>query len=128
MTIYHGDLKKRKKSGGRKHPYRGWRRFEFGGTEASTTVGETSRAVVKARGGNLKVKLLRESKANLHEPSGKTVRTDILSVLDNPASVDLKRRGIVTKGAIIQTPLGKARVMSSPGQNGIVNALLIAEG
>jgi small subunit ribosomal protein S8e len=31
----------------------------------------------------------------------------------------------VTKGAIIQTEIGKARVTSRPGQSGAINAVLI---
>jgi small subunit ribosomal protein S8e len=125
MTIYHSDLQKRKKSGGKKHPYRGRRRFEYGGTEASTIIGDPNIVKVKVRGGNYKLKLLSGRYVNLNDPSGKTVRTEIMSVLDNPAGEDLKRRGIITKGATIQTPLGKARVTSSPGQNGIINAVLM---
>ncbi|MBO3803872.1 MAG: 30S ribosomal protein S8e, partial [Candidatus Brockarchaeota archaeon] len=72
MTLYHGDLRKRKKSGGRKRPYRKWRRFESSGTRADTSVGEAVRASVKARGGNVKVKLLKGRHANVHDASGKT--------------------------------------------------------
>ncbi|MGQ9514309.1 MAG: 30S ribosomal protein S8e [Thermoproteota archaeon] len=125
MTIYHSNLRKRKKSGGRKRPYRGRRRFEFGGTEAKTVVGDPKIVKIKARGGNYKIKLLSGRNVNLNDVSGRTVKTEILSVLDNPAGVDLKRRGIITKGTTIQTPLGKARVTSSPGQNGVINAVLI---
>ncbi|MGA8914354.1 MAG: 30S ribosomal protein S8e, partial [Nitrososphaeraceae archaeon] len=43
----------------------------------------------------------------------------------NPTNKDFERRGVVTKGAIIDTDLGSARVVSRPGQHGIVNAILI---
>jgi small subunit ribosomal protein S8e len=32
---------------------------------------------------------------------------------------------VITKGAILQTPLGQARVTSRPGQHGVVNAVLV---
>jgi len=49
----------------------------------------------------------------------------VIKLLDNPADRNLARRGIVTKGAIIQTSLGKAVVTSRPGQDGVLNAVLI---
>ncbi|HDN05822.1 MAG TPA: 30S ribosomal protein S8e, partial [Candidatus Bathyarchaeota archaeon] len=48
-------------------------------------------------------------------------------VIRNPANVDYDRRGVITKGAIIETSLGLARVTSRPGQNGVINAVLISE-
>jgi small subunit ribosomal protein S8e len=33
--------------------------------------------------------------------------------------------GIVTKGCIVETELGKAKVTSRPSQHGIVNAILV---
>jgi len=39
--------------------------------------------------------------------------------------VDFDRRRILTRGAIIDTRLGEAVVTSRPGQDGIVNALLL---
>ena len=48
-------------------------------------------------------------------------------MVKNPANVDYDRRGIITKGTIIETSLGTAKVTSRPGQNGIINAVLIKE-
>jgi small subunit ribosomal protein S8e len=39
--------------------------------------------------------------------------------------LDLQRRAIITKGAIIETSKGNARVTSRPGQCGIINAVLL---
>ncbi|RLF79472.1 30S ribosomal protein S8e, partial [Thermococci archaeon] len=44
-----------------------------------------------------------------------------------PANRQYVRRNIITKGAIIQTEIGKAIVTSRPGQDGVVNAVLIKE-
>jgi small subunit ribosomal protein S8e len=63
--------------------------------------------------------------ANISDPSGKTTKAEILRVVKNPANVDYDRRGVITKGTIIETPSGTARVTSRPGQNGIVNAILV---
>jgi SSU ribosomal protein S8E len=48
-------------------------------------------------------------------------------VLETPANREYARRGIIVKGAIIQTEMGKAVVTSRPGQDGAVNALLLKE-
>ncbi|MEJ2243385.1 MAG: hypothetical protein P8X87_02435 [Candidatus Bathyarchaeota archaeon] len=46
-------------------------------------------------------------------------------VIKNPANVDYDRRGVITKGTMIATSLGTARVTSRPGQDGKVNAVLV---
>ncbi|HOZ42392.1 MAG TPA: 30S ribosomal protein S8e, partial [Methanoculleus sp.] len=35
-------------------------------------------------------------------------------------------RSLLTKGAVIRTDVGRARIVSRPGQDGVVNAVLIA--
>jgi small subunit ribosomal protein S8e len=40
--------------------------------------------------------------------------------------VDYDRRGVITKGAEIETSLGIARVTSRPGNDGVINAILIS--
>ena len=64
--------------------------------------------------------------ANVTDPETKeTKKVKILKVIANPASRDYERRGVITKGAIIRTELGDARVTSRPSQHGIINAVLI---
>ncbi|MHA1294432.1 MAG: 30S ribosomal protein S8e, partial [Promethearchaeota archaeon] len=41
------------------------------------------------------------------------------------ASKDLNRRHIITKGSIVETELGRARITSRPGQHGVLNGILI---
>ncbi len=62
---------------------------------------------------------------NVSDPSGKTKKVEIVRVIKNPTNVDYDRRGVVTKGAMIETALGSARVTSRPGQDGVVNATLV---
>lgn len=126
MSVWHGDLKKRKPSGGRKRAHRAKRRFERGSFPTETRLGELKRKVSRRRGGNVKVRLLGATHANVSDPStGKTERVEVLRVVENPANVDYDRRGVITKGTIIETRLGRARVTSRPGQSGLVNAVLI---
>ena len=57
--------------------------------------------------------------------TGKTENTEISRVVNNPANVDYDRRGVITKGTVIETKLGLARITSRPGQHGLINAILI---
>ena len=128
MSVWHGDLHKRKPSGGKKRAYRGKRKFEQGSFPVETALGEPKRKIEHGRGGNVKVKVLSEKYACVTDlKTGKTEKAEILRVVKNPANVDYNRRGVITKGAIIETSLGLARVTSRPGQNGVINAVLIRE-
>ncbi|MCD6432046.1 30S ribosomal protein S8e [Candidatus Bathyarchaeota archaeon] len=128
MSVWHGDLHKRKPSGGRKRAYRGKRKFERGSFPAETMLGERKRKIARGRGGNVKIKILSDNYACVTDPkTGKTEKVEISRVIRNPANVDYDRRGVITKGAIIETQLGLARVTSRPGQNGVINAVLIGE-
>ncbi|MEM2202272.1 MAG: 30S ribosomal protein S8e [Candidatus Bathyarchaeia archaeon] len=128
MSVWHGDLHKRKPTGGKRRPYRGKRKFEQGSFPTETVLGEPKRKVERGRGGNVKVKVLSEKYACITDvKTGKTEKAEILRVVKNAANVDYDRRGVITKGAIIETTLGLARVTSRPGQNGVINAVLIGE-
>ncbi|MDQ1279130.1 MAG: small subunit ribosomal protein S8e [Thermoproteota archaeon] len=125
MPQWHGDLSKRKITGGRRRQYRSKRAYEMGSDSTETKVGEVTRKVEKAYGNTIKIKLLSEKYANVTNPStGKTEKVEIIRVVRNPVNVDYDRRRILTKGAVIGTSIGDAVVTSRPGQNGIVNAVL----
>lgn len=129
MPQWHGDLHKRKKSGGRRTRYRGKRGFEMGSDPSETTIGETRLVKKRTRGGELKFRLLASKQANVTDPgTGKTEKAEIRGVMKNPANVDYQRRGVITKGSIIATTMGPAKVTSRPGQDGVVNAVLIPKG
>jgi small subunit ribosomal protein S8e len=119
-------LHKRKKSGGKKHVFRGKRAFEMGSDPAETIVGEKRISVKWSRGGKTKFAALAVNTVNVTDPAtGKSQKTEIRSVVRNPANVDYQRRGVITKGAVLETPLGQAIVTSRPGQHGVVNAILL---
>jgi len=117
----------RKPSGGRIRPYRKKRKFELGRPPTETILGEEEvRKIERVRGGNWKIRLKTSVYANVTDPkTGRTLRVQIIKVKSNPANPDYSRRGVITRGAIIETPLGEARVTSRPGQDGVVNAVLI---
>jgi small subunit ribosomal protein S8e len=128
MSVFHGTLHKRKLSGGKKRAYRTKRNFEQGSFPIETVLGETKRKTPRGRGGNVKSKIISEKYACVTDPkTGKTEKVEIVRVVRNPANIDYNRRGVITKGAIIETSLGSAHVTSRPGQSGTINAVLIGE-
>jgi len=128
MSVWHGTLHKKKPSGGRKRAYRTKRKFEEGRFPAETILGETKKKNIKGRGNTSKIKLLSDKYACVTDTkSGKTQKVEITRVVRNPANVDYNRRGVITKGAVIETSLGLARVTSRPGQDEVINAVLISE-
>lgn len=123
---FHGNGHKRKISGGKKRHYRKKRAFEMGREFIKIELGTTSKKLLKGFGKTKKIKLLNQEYANVTDSiSKKTKRAKILRVLRNPVNIDYDRRKIMTKSTIIETDLGKAIVTSRPGQNGLINAILI---
>jgi small subunit ribosomal protein S8e len=59
--------------------------------------------------------------------SGKSSSSKIIKVVENSANPNYVRQNIITKGSIIETEKGKAKVTSRPGQHGVVNAILVAD-
>jgi len=114
-----------KLTGGRRHPLRTRRKYEMDRypnealTESQVTVTR------KVRGKNVKTALKTIDFVNLSMPNSKVKKSKILDVLENPTNNDYQRRGVITKGAILKTEEGKCRVVSKPGQHGVVNAILI---
>ncbi len=119
----------RKPSGGRYKVVKTMRlkkKVNMGSLPTHTKVGSQRRKVERARGGNLKFKLFGAEIANLFDPkSKKYAQVKISSVAENPANRHFTRRNIITKGTIIVTEKGKAKVTSRPGQSGTVNAILV---
>jgi len=62
--------------------------------------------------------------ANVSDKTGKTVKTKILRVKKSPANRDYERRGVITKGSLLETEAGEALVTSRPTDDGVVNATL----
>ena len=116
----------RRESGKRYRISRRKKRFEIGRAPADTTLGESRNRLIRTRWGNLKVRALRTQYANISTPAtGVTKKAKIETVVENRVDPNYMRRNILTRGAIIKTELGKARVVSRPAQDGVVNAVLI---
>ncbi|MGC8555484.1 MAG: 30S ribosomal protein S8e [Conexivisphaera sp.] len=121
------NLEKRKVTGGRRRPSRGRRRYEKDGYPTETVVGERSIKVKRTRGGGLKVSLAADQFANVvvDRRTGQSKKARILRVVSNPADRDYERRGVITKGAVLETEAGRAVVTSRPSQDGVINAVLV---
>ena len=114
----------RKRTGGRLKHASKKKRHELGREPAETTVGDPRFQVIDSRGTEDKLRALSTNVAQLAD-GGETTEVEIEDVVENPANVNYARRNIITKGAIIETSEGQARVTSRPGQVGQVNAVAL---
>ncbi|WP_435124658.1 30S ribosomal protein S8e [Halobaculum sp. D14] len=115
---------KRKRTGGRRRTFRNKKRHSLGREPTETTVGEPRFRTIDARGDNEKIRALSADTAQV-ATDGETETAEIEDVVENPSNVNYVRRNIITKGAVIETSAGRARVTSRPGQTGQVNAVVV---
>src|SRR3989337_2760268 len=130
MALWQGKSR-RLPTGGRRRLARKKRKFEIGREQQYAFVDTALKAndvkLYRTKGRNQKVRILKAVIANVTDPkTGKTVRSKIVTVKENASNPHFVTRNIVTRGAVIQTELGTARVTSSPGHDGVVNAVLVA--
>jgi small subunit ribosomal protein S8e len=119
---------KRKPTGGLRKRQRKKKKRDFGSDFIPIRIGEERKKVVRCLANHKKQRLLQTDKANVFDLStGKAQVTKILHVKENAANMHFVRMGIITKGAIIETELGLAKVVSRPGQHGVVNAIKVEE-
>ncbi|MFW6040621.1 MAG: 30S ribosomal protein S8e [Thermoplasmatota archaeon] len=126
MTQWQGKSK-RKTTGGRRRYHRKKRKFEISPDTEFPMINDEKRKKKVARGGNHKVRVVGARYANLADHEGNVKKVKINTVIRNPANPNYVQRNILTKGAIVETNEGKAKITSRPGQDGIVNAVLIEE-
>ncbi len=115
---------RRKSTGGRYRRYRKPRKHEEGGEFSAPVLGDPAVVESDARGNVRKERVKSAEKVNL-SVDGETETVDIEAVVENPANPDYVRRDLLTKGAVVETGKGRARITSRPGQDGTVNAVLI---
>jgi len=113
-----------KVTGGRRHPLRSRRKYEMDRFPNEAVIGKQITITRKVRGKNVKTAIKTIDSVNLAIDS-KIKRVKIIKVLENSTNNDYQRRGIISKGAILETEEGKCRVVSRPGQHGTVNAILV---
>jgi small subunit ribosomal protein S8e len=127
MTVWHGE-KGKKPTGGLIRIGRKKRKYELGRQPVHTKIGKKDNKMIRMKGGSFKTKAHSVEFANVLDPSTKSFKkVKILDVISNPANPQWVRSKILTKGAVIKTEIGNARVTSRPSQHGIVNALIVEE-
>ena len=114
----------RKRTGGRRRNFRKKKKHELGGQPTETRLAETKLKTVEARGNTEKVRAITADTASVATDS-EVVAAEIEDVVENASNPNYVRRNIITKGAVIETDEGRARVTSRPGQTGQVNAVLV---
>ena len=126
MALWQGKSR-RKPTGGRRVPSASKRKFEIGREKQYTKLGAQSLKQYRGAGGNVKVGMLAAEFANVVDKKTNTIKkVKIVNVKANPADPNYIQRNILNKGATIETEIGDAVVTSRPGQDGAVNAILLA--
>ena len=117
----------RKLTGGRSKSSRNKRKVEFGRDPAETKIGERKIKAIRTKGGGKKIRLTNDLKINVVDPKDNKMQVaEIMGVIENHANDHFVRRNIITKGAVVETSLGQVKITSRPGQDGMVNGVLIA--
>lgn len=130
MVQYHATFKtKNSGTGAKKRATRDKILANYGGFFARPKLGKESdkevREVQRGKGANMKVKMKSAIFANVVAKDGKIKKVKITNVAESPDNRHYASENTITKGAILETELGRARVTSRPTQHGVVNAVLI---
>jgi len=115
----------RKQTGARYKDFRKRTKHELGRSPTLTKIGPEKRKSIRVLGGNTKTFTVITDSVNLMGKDNKAVKAKIKSVLENEANRHFVRRNILTRGTVIETDIGKAKITSRPGQDGTINAVLI---
>jgi small subunit ribosomal protein S8e len=114
----------RKRTGGKYQASKKKKMYEKPGQRRITKLGDEKRKSKKTLGGNQKVFLLKAKSINLQE-NGKMLKAEIKNVLETPSNRFFARQNILTKGTIVETSKGKAKITNRPTQEGVVNGILV---
>ena len=116
----------KKISGGRYHKARKKKKYELSRAPRIVKLAETKKKILRIRGGNEKIVLLRENKINVFDPNIKKTRVVIIkNVMETPSNRFLARQNVLTKGAVVETDAGKVKITNRPSQVGCVQGVLI---
>jgi len=117
---------RRKPSGGRYNFKLAKKVCNLGNLPRHTKVGEISLRAIRTRSNNEKQFLLSSNIINVYDKNEKKYKkSKIMTIVSNPANRHFVRRNILTRGAIVKTDLGNARITSRPGQEGTINGVLV---
>uniref|UniRef100_A0A8C4R8N1 40S ribosomal protein S8 n=1 Tax=Eptatretus burgeri TaxID=7764 RepID=A0A8C4R8N1_EPTBU len=93
---------KRRKTGGKRKPYRKKRKYELGRPPANTKLGSKRIRIIRVRGGNKKFRALRLDTGNFAWGSeGCTRKTRLIDVVYNASNNELVRTKTLVKNAVV---------------------------
>jgi len=119
------NLKTSKITGGIRHPLKSRRKFQMDRYPNEALMGEQLTVTRKTRGNNRKTAIKTANVVNVILADGKIKSSKTVRVLENQTNNDYQRRGVITKGAIVETEDGKCKILSRPGQDGTLNGTLL---
>ena len=126
MDQYHKSHRKKVSAGtgGRRKKARDKKLAHTGGVFASNKVAEEdSKVVVRKRGGKTRKRIKKASAINVVTKDG--VKKATIKKLLESHNPEYVRRNIITKGAVVETDIGKVKVTNRVGQDGLVNGVLV---
>jgi small subunit ribosomal protein S8e len=115
----------RKISGGKYKREKKKKKASLGRQQRTIKLEEVKRKTLRTRGDNEKVVLLNSNEINLIGKDKKSKKVKITNVIETPSNRFLARQNVLTKGAIVETPEGKAKITNRPSQEGSVQGVLI---
>ena len=126
MENYHGARGSTTKGTGGKRGKASDKKLRFvGGTFTATKVStKEKRAVKRGRGNTAKVKLRTAKFVNVLTKEGMK-KVTLRTVLETPDNRHYARQNILTRGAVVDTEIGKVKITNRVGQDGVVNGKLL---
>jgi len=126
MENYHGARGSTTKGTGGKRGHAADKKLRFvGGNFTATKVGAKETLKLRhARGHAIKVKLRSAKFVNVLTKEGMK-RATLRTVLETPDNRHYARQNILTKGAVVDTDIGKVKITNRVGQDGVVNGRLL---
>lgn len=116
--------KGKKISGGKYIKSRKKKRSEVPGQKRVVKISEDKKKIIRTRGGNKKTFLLGGQTINIIS-GNKSKKTKIKNVIETPSNRFFARQNILTKGTVVETELGKAKITNRPTQEGNINGILV---
>lgn len=128
MSNYHKPVKTKTSGTGGRRTASFKKKLRYCGSEPTNAkVHETkeTRTLKNASGNLKKTKLKTALYASIVCKDGKIKKAKIKKVTETPDNPHHTRQNILTKGGIIDTELGAAKITNRVGQDGVVNAKLV---
>ncbi len=134
MEQYHGRSKKTNRgTGARVRKKNDKKLSKVGNPSINTRIAEQKEGeelkIVRTRGANEKIKPRKAFQINVAvKEGGKNIikKAQIKTVDKSPENRHHARMNIIAKGSILETSIGKVKVTSRPGQDGVINGVLVS--